>query len=541
MAQNLVIGLGGTGGKLIESFLHVCGAGLGPEHETAVAFLEQDKDNGNTTRAREGLSDYIDVHEMLHGAEGDYRVPANFRYIKTKLVPHRDPNRVTDQSRRSADIERCLWSPHERNTTLADLINYRSMSDTDRDLAKVLFDDSVGGGDSAELEMKLDEGYRGRPHVGSAALLVELENSEWMKWIRDMIAANSQRDVNIVLCGSAFGGTGAAALPTLAREIREFVGNASNVAISGVMMLPYFTFAEEEKENAARSAMLLQQTGAALNYYDGWLKDEAVFRDLYLVGWDKMFRLNYHSPGSKSQRNPPLAPELVGALAMSRALGGSMGDVRQNTLNGVSRSIQSELDWKDLPSVDEGGRGRSVRDHMGGFLRFCFMWQADYRKAIRDESGKKMFRSSWFKGLLGNGFVKDTGRPDALDKMDDYVERALKWAALMSAYSNETGDKHMFRLWNYGSFASVDPAKGPLQSAHLMTAESDPLSERMEALNRILNLSDEDKQDDPDEVHRALAAHDGVKSSDGSDVKGLGSFLKALQDVTALRSAQGGQ
>ena len=58
MSVNLLIGLGGTGAKAVESALMASLAGLGPEAMT-VGFVDQDEFNGNVKRSRALLQKLI--------------------------------------------------------------------------------------------------------------------------------------------------------------------------------------------------------------------------------------------------------------------------------------------------------------------------------------------------------------------------------------------------------------------------------------------------------------------------------------------------
>ena len=271
---NLVLGLGGTGARLVESFVHLCAAGLGPP-QASVAFIDQDQSNGNTLRARTALGKYVAAHRTLRALAGEHPEPSS-DLLRTLLDPHPD----------GADVEACHWVPQrESNATLANLIKHGLMGEgSARDLARTLFHDREG------LRMPLNEGYRGRPHVGAAALLAQIETDEFWRSLEDLVQ-NASRAVRVFLCGSVFGGTGAAVLPTLARRLRQVAEEADRpLFIAGALMLPYFTFppAEDREANVPTGHESLLQSQSALQYYHSEMEVGGrpySFDDIYLVGW----------------------------------------------------------------------------------------------------------------------------------------------------------------------------------------------------------------------------------------------------------------
>ena len=58
MTTNVLIGVGGTGAKVVEAALYLFFAGLGPS-KVIVGLVDQDKANGNLTRTRELLHDLM--------------------------------------------------------------------------------------------------------------------------------------------------------------------------------------------------------------------------------------------------------------------------------------------------------------------------------------------------------------------------------------------------------------------------------------------------------------------------------------------------
>ena len=73
MTTNILIGVGGTGAKVVEATLHAVAAGLGPE-TLRVGFVDQDQSNGNVSRTRRLLKTYADAHAQWRSMGRPHRI-----------------------------------------------------------------------------------------------------------------------------------------------------------------------------------------------------------------------------------------------------------------------------------------------------------------------------------------------------------------------------------------------------------------------------------------------------------------------------------
>ncbi|HEY8572738.1 tubulin-like doman-containing protein [Phenylobacterium sp.] len=437
MPTNIIIGVGGTGAKIVESVIHTCAAGLGPEGLT-VGFVDQDQSNGNVTRSLDLLNKYVEARRLWRAENSSNRLGEQTELLKTEL--------------RSLLPGQEVWVPHrDQQTTLAMVLGEASMPQEDRHLFDLLF--AAG---EEEQDMPLDEGYRGRPNIGAAAMTARVgEDVEfWRTLIQKIEQAKGGEDVRLVLAGSVFGGTGAAGFPTLARLIRNQLRErrvTRNVKLGGILMLPYFAFNAPEKEegvqaNVARREQLLLQSQGALKYYHNLFKDEGVFDELYFVGWNRMFDLGYHRPGKAEQANPPLAPELLAALGVVTFLTKEIEQEGQNRVFVSSRQQDDVLSWSDLPSPDPN-RPDAPFERLGQMLRFATAWLY-WRPLLSQRGGfKRIFGNDpWYRvqGLDKVDFK--TAPPDAeLRKLTEYLEKFLWWAACIEHYSPSARTR--FDLW----------------------------------------------------------------------------------------------
>jgi hypothetical protein len=519
VSANILIGVGGTGAKLVEASIHAAVAGL-TTAEIAVGFVDQDNSNGNVKRAEQLLANVSDARALWrdHGRAHDLGAQSElFRTHIHPLAPREN-----------------LWVPHaQSSTTLAHIFGRESMSADDRHLFDLLF--AAGQGDSdTEQDLPLDEGYRGRPHIGSAAMTARIEGDVefWKKLLDAIKRGQAGAEVRLMLVGSVFGGTGAAGFPTLARLIRRRLkeGSAKNVKIGGLLMLPYFGFAPPADDkgaqaNVARAEDLILQARGALKYYDSLFKQERVFDELYLVGWDRLFELGYHSPGAKDQANPPLPPELIGALAVCRFFQPTH-HVSSDEINPAfvsARNDSATLDWSDLPSpIEEEQDAPYVK--LGRMLRFAVAWKhwgpvvTTRRSAFRNLVGS----DPWYKvqGVNLVDFQRQAPEKEVA-ALGQYTESLLTWAAAVQGYADRA--RLGFSLWRTNDFSTFN-AENPQDPVTLDL----PVDDEARYGNSFNNILPQRESGDAAPTAAALLMRLSTEPLDDPSQKGLGRFVSAL-------------
>jgi hypothetical protein len=184
MPKNYLIGIGGTGARVIEAVVHMCAAGYGPD-ELSLFIIDPDEGNGNLTRTKTLITLYQDCKK-------GFQPTPRTKLFKTRLTT---PEPLT------WDIFK------DQNTTLAYYINYKNMQQSKKDLAdfvSVLFSEE-------ELNTPLNEGFRGHPSIGSVVMANPPEDHyPWKMLWDDITTSQKPNDVRVFLVGSIFGGTGAA-------------------------------------------------------------------------------------------------------------------------------------------------------------------------------------------------------------------------------------------------------------------------------------------------------------------------------------------
>lgn len=418
---SILIGVGGTGAKIVEQAIALMAAGLGPR-QVYVGLVDQDNSNGNVARTKALIASYREFRQAWGGVNpssvidwrGDARGVEGLAFCGTQI------DELFEDG--------ALWCPGGDQSTLRNMIG-QNLSDRQKDLFDLLF---MPG--EEEQDLPLGEGYRGRAHVGAAALIARLSDptNPLTRRLGELMEGGGGRErVNIFLAGSSFGGTGAAGFPTIARELHRIrsapdFANRGEVAIGGALMLPYFGFAppdEEQREMVVTTDELLPKAQLALEHYGSLFDSEKTFERFYLIGWDRFFQLGYHEAGNLEQCNPPLLPELFGAaaaldfLAPKEALDTDKAQVDVI----VSARISRDLRWEDFPI--EG-----VEEKLGQLLRFAVYWRyvvADLIQQARPWVGK----GNWTHRLTERKHAEESVQ--ALFALDDLLIKLLDLLATL--------------------------------------------------------------------------------------------------------------
>jgi len=469
------IGIGGTGSKCLEALLHTCAAGLGPE-AISIAIVDQDRSNGNVAQLRQVLDTYRQLRRSLRGNGSELVTSAPFR---TAIRTLDDP----------------VWSPlPQQRVTLEAHFNYRTLRKEARLLFDALFEQE------RERAQPLDEGFRGRPAVGAAAMYSESAQEEgfWTELFQEL-RDSASGEIRICIFASIFGGTGAAGFPTISRVIKNAATrHRGRVSIGGVLLLPYFTFPDDRpNENLARAKDFLHTTQQALLYYHDLLtkSHRGLFDHLYLIGSEKPFTLPNLGAGSNQQVNPSLLPELLaalGALHFFREVprGPSKQD-RSVILRGGHHPMEAPatpaITWDDIPRVGADGNIHDVRENLGRLARFAMSYLSFYRPCLGPVIPRGIAGQPWFHNLITRRSInlRDDRVQDTLAALDRYCNRFLNWCFDLSRRS-DPGDLPV-RLFEFDGNAN---GAAHSTSAAPVSNGSRAAFDRLVAVSQPRNLPD---------------------------------------------------
>lgn len=527
----ILLGIGGTGAKVVEAALILMASGLGPS-KVHVGLIDQDMANGNVARTQTLVNNLVNFRKawFTKGADNflDWSDNSAFRFGAVEILPLFEAAAASGQKDGT-----CIWCPERNEGTLRGIVG-RGLSPEESELFDLLF-----MANEEEQRLDLSQGYRGRAHVGSAALAATLidDSNLLIKRISDEVDSGSYNEIDIFLAGSAFGGTGAAGFPTVARSLmrlksetheRKGFKNRDKVFIGGQLMLPYFTFSGPEDDSGpsvVTADELMPKAQLALEYYDNLLKHEKAFDRLYVTGWNRLFDLKYHKPGSAEQTNPALLPELVAATAVLDFFGRDNAQEARaepaNTDVPVLNSARQNhvIKWADMPS------GKAVRIRLGQALRFAASWRYEGRALLTED--RKIFRKivkNWAQQLSGSVNVADA--EDALNALDAVLDNILKWAATIEA----TGDASWVRgPWTLDGLN--DPTHQPVPTEPVRLASQIDKSRFRDAFNNMIRVDSGDPE--PRSANTSFEIAVEAKPSRG-DHKGIGKAIAVLYDSVAV-------
>ncbi len=407
-----MIGIGGTGAKVVEALAHVLAAGV-TEETVNILLVDPDVANGSLERCTQTLQVYRDARELTQmGEVGFLKAPVETTNPK-------------------------VWSPFtdDAQPTFQRLFNYDSMGTVAAGLLDVLYTQS-------EKTADLRKGFLGRPSIGATVMAeaLDLEQDEpWKTWCGRM---RNDRQAKIFIVGSVFGGTGAAGLPTFARLLADFLRDRAGMYRLGcALMLPYFSFPPnaDPAQLQAKADEFILRSQAALNYYYQKLRQETgeTYQAVYLLGSEDQPPVGKNSLGAREQRNPPHYLELYAALAMMDFFNQPINaDPHTHT---IACENASQLTWASLPAVNQ------FEAKFANLARFAYAYWGYFYPRLKAQiaGSRELDRVTWYinfftkEDLIG----KRTAETEAvLDRVADYCKFFLLWLADLHQF---TGD---FRL-----------------------------------------------------------------------------------------------
>lgn len=433
--HTILVGIGGTGAKVVQGVIHVAAAGL-IEGDIDVLFVDQDGANGNTTRA----ATIAETYSRLVGAMDAGALPAEMNNAAARR-PFRSKIMVK---------ERVFQPIAAKKATLETIFGVAAepvLEDPNHDdawLMRALFNE-------VERCDPMDNGFRARPAVGSAAYrraqtLYPDGGQDRNLWpaLRALIERRADEHpdgLNVVLVGSIFGGTGASGLPYLGQElrglIRESEGELKQVRICGLIMLPYFSAPRPEGHvGRLYGPAETGQVRLALNHYANLMekaKDQAFVDAIYLVGMARKTRVSYDKEGGGGEQvNPAMLAELVAALGVAHFCADK---APKNKSHYALYKDGDHITLADLPMPHRGQVGQSERLALLSLLRGAYAYlHAVYPLLTAIDRGDEKLKDYPF---LASHLPKQVGEEHKILLKDfaDYFGDLLKWYAALEFHA----------------------------------------------------------------------------------------------------------
>jgi len=342
--MSILICAGGSGSRILESVLHLCAAGLGPD-KLSILMIDPDGANGNGSRTKSLVGRYQNCRSAFGGKIGD--VP----FFRTELNLFQT---------KEGDQGLNVWSPVPPGMELEDIINYALLDETNQDVTRLLFT-------SDELKMDMRVGFLGHPSVGAAAMsMLPLygEQRPWTQLKEEIKTRISQQECRVAIAGSVFGGTGSSSIHPLVRYLRNLPEqNHQRLKVAAIALAPYFQFkassklkAQDAGELAAKSEWFALATRAAVEFYDHLRENnDWDFDAMYWLGDDGLMEVDYSS-GGPAQENPAHFVDLLAAIACLDYFAGApltgsclYSGPRQFEESDEELQRRNVLQWEDIP------------------------------------------------------------------------------------------------------------------------------------------------------------------------------------------------
>lgn len=409
-----VIGIGGTGARCMESFVHLCAAGI-LNTEADINFINVDADVscGNLTKTQQLVNRYSEARKLGFGDTGLFK---NFLKRNELLNP---------VAKKAINLNEIF-----EGTNLDVKKEYHSIGC----LYKALFTEQ-------ERTTPLKQGFRGHPAIGAAAINDNINREEkWDELISEIMKDGSAR---IFIFASIFGGTGAAGFPTIARRLKDKIGN--DKYIGGALVLPYFDFpnpsGEAVNEMQAYSRAFFINTKTALDYYDKSGIIGNVFKSVYMVGDNKLSKVKNFSLGSEDQKNEANFIELYAALAAVDFFNKSDDELKNMDFSVpmIARTPDDNdhVTWQDFPKV---GSNISFKSKFARFILTLYMYKHYIYPALEtcEKDPKRQYDYSWYVDLVKKGGIdvhQDSEANTSFKKLAEYTDVFFEW--LHEIVSNE--------------------------------------------------------------------------------------------------------
>ena len=286
MSKLVLIGIGGTGAKLVEAVVHLAGSGNAHD-EIYPILIEQDEENGNKTKCIDLINKYISIKSKLEDNKTSF-----FKSVIKKLE---------------------VIKPYNGNGGVFENILEYDGKDDDNNEKKVL--NCLYN--NHQLSETIDAGFKKRALMGS----VFFSTNDFKKRLNDLIDSFNFVDIDkpdFVICGSIFGGTGASGLVETGKRL-----SGKNRKLKAIVMMPYYLIPNADDEIKDVLVNSDSDKSATRVYFDSYQeKLSETFNELYFLGMtnpkDNISKTS--NRGGTQQKNRAHLFELIAALGIIRSI-----------------------------------------------------------------------------------------------------------------------------------------------------------------------------------------------------------------------------
>ena len=341
----IIVGVGGTGSKIIEALIHLASSGNAPKNIIPI-IIDQDSTNGNKKRCTNLIKTYCNLQSKANNGYKDGKL------FKSNIDVY---NRTTG--------EPLTITPEDIKNNYTAAIGFNQMSDLEKKLINATYS-------STQTNGNLDYGYKKRAFLGSALIgkMIQKEENKkddekGLKEIINRYKNYSKDNIQVVICGSIFGGTGASGIVNVGSFFKRYM---PNINIKAFFLLPYYKISDKWETNDPDKGLIKSDSDmiaskVVLNMFGDEIKQS--FDSLYMLGTtratDNVSDIAYS--GGDKQENPAHIFELLAALGASTKTEISTSNVYNYIYDS---SAKKEIDrYKfDFNSIDSNESLKKMRN-----------------------------------------------------------------------------------------------------------------------------------------------------------------------------------
>lgn len=298
-----VIAIGGTGSRVLKSLTMLLASGIDTPFQIVPIIIDPHTTNKDLQRTESLLKKYANIRSKLQGNEGFFKTEiTSLPTLSQGMLEH-------DSYRLQLD---------NIDSNFKDYIDYNYLDVANKEMADFLFSGKTLDKHKQPinlLNMDMDIGFVGNPHVGSIVLNQITNSKEYQ-----LMAQNFGTGDRIFIISSIFGGTGASGFPVLLKNLRE--GNAQangsalkDAGIGAITVLPYFNI-QTDQNSPINNSEFIAKTKSALYYYDKNINENHSLNALYYLADRDSTQPIANDPGHGGQQNKAHFIELVAALSI---------------------------------------------------------------------------------------------------------------------------------------------------------------------------------------------------------------------------------
>lgn len=314
--------IGGTGARVAEVAAHLCAMKMIKKVDDLepIEFIIVDKDDscGGTTQAKETIGNISTLSGLTKTQKLDEAKTIGFCNHKLNIASWNFSNALSNICN------------NINNPKLAQVLG----SDADDKLVMRAFYNEEA------RETDTEKGFYGKPSLGTSIFEYMLSEADQnnqdnqddqdniLKPVEEFLGRSTNNRAKVFIIGSIFGGTGAAVFSNLAAYMRKhFERRNEDILVSGVLLLPYFSFGTRDGDGdgtplinsgdfGTKSYLALSQYAQNKHLMRKAVADNGSFDSLYICGQDPLHVVGEYANGGKGQKNHFDLVDLIAADAM---------------------------------------------------------------------------------------------------------------------------------------------------------------------------------------------------------------------------------